>query len=259
MSQLKQFKTDEGIEIVIDTKTGEAFASIRGYARMSGKPRSTIQSRVDRLEKGGRISPSKTAEVLTPGGIQGVRLLDEDTIAEWIAEDNPQIATQLLKLGVRGFLHKLAGYEVTSTATSQPPAIATPLQALQVAVENLVQQEQRITALEQQQQQQSLAVAEILEDKRIATEQLRALPAPIVEAPELTTRAKINQLVRNYVGRTNVSHRETWNRLYKEFFYRCSYNAGERAKNRGIKKLDCIEQDGLMEQFYAVGCDLLMA
>jgi len=260
MSQLTQFKTDDGIEVIINKETGESFASVRGYARMSGKNESTISRRLKVLHKKG----VEQVEIQTPGGIQGVALISEELIADWLPKDNPEVATQLLKLGVRGFLHKLAGYEVTSTATSQPSVdrdLPDNLKALQLLLDNAAQMhrkqqelERRQQELETQQREQSLAVTEILEDKRIATEQLQALPTPTVEAPDLSARAKVNQLVRNYVGRTNVSHREAWKRLYKEFFYRCSYNAGERAKNRKLKKLDCIEQDGLMEKLYAVGC-----
>ncbi len=65
----------------------------------------------------------KTAQVLTAGGVQGVRLIDEDTVCEWLLSDNPQMAKKMLKLGVRVFLHKLAGYKVSSSAV-QPKTTA---------------------------------------------------------------------------------------------------------------------------------------
>lgn len=72
-----------------DAATGEAFASIRGYARMSGKPESTIRDR----SKGARKNEIVEAEILTPGGMQGARLLTEDIVTDWIVEDNPTLAT----------------------------------------------------------------------------------------------------------------------------------------------------------------------
>jgi len=263
MSQLTQFKTDDGIEVIINQETGEAFASAAGYSRMSGAKKTTISKRL----KGLNPTERNRGEVQTPGGIQGVELIPASLCFKWAIKDNPGLAEKMGEVGATVFLHKLAGYEVTSTATSQPSVdrdLPDNLKALQLLLDNAAEVhrkqqelERRQQELETQQREQSLAVTEILEDKRIATEQLKALPAPTVEAPQMTMRAKVNQLVRNYVGRTNIPHREVWNRLYKEFFYRCSYNAGERAKNRGLKKLDCIEQDGLMEQFYAIGCDVL--
>lgn len=118
MSNLTAFNQD-GIEIYIDNNTGESFASISGYARMSGIDKSTISKRT----KGVAFEDVKTAEVLTRSGLQVVaKLLNEKLIAEWLIKDNPDMATKLLTLGVRVFLHQLAGYEVKSTATvSQTP------------------------------------------------------------------------------------------------------------------------------------------
>jgi hypothetical protein len=43
---LQRFDHD-GIELIIDTQTGESFASIKGYARMSGKSHNAITMRVN--------------------------------------------------------------------------------------------------------------------------------------------------------------------------------------------------------------------
>lgn len=104
-----------GIELIVDCNSGETFATVNGYGRMSGKDKSTISRRL----KGVAPEDVKTAEILTPGGLQGVTLISEDLIVEWLPKDNPKMATQLMKLGVRVFLHKLAGYEVTTTAVEK--------------------------------------------------------------------------------------------------------------------------------------------
>lgn len=103
----------ESIELYIDTTTGESFASISGYARMAGKDKSTVSRRCQGVAE----SLLKQAEVPTSGGIQAVALITESLICEWLQKDNPEMATKLMQLGVRVFLHKLAGYQVTSTAT----------------------------------------------------------------------------------------------------------------------------------------------
>lgn len=113
MSILKRFDQD-GLEILIDTNSGESFASVNGYARMSGKAKSTISQRLQGVSLG---SP-KTAQILTEGGLQGVRLITEDMIVEWLPKDNPTMASQLMKLGVRLFLHQCAGYSYQSQSQS---------------------------------------------------------------------------------------------------------------------------------------------
>lgn len=111
---LQRFDKD-GIELIIDTQTGESFASISGYARMSGKAQSTISGRLATH----RNEALKTAEILTTTGLKTVRLISEDLICQWLPKDNPELASQVLKLGVRLFLHTLAGFCVKSEAITE--------------------------------------------------------------------------------------------------------------------------------------------
>ena len=62
---------------------------LSGVARLAELPSTTISSRVNRGYKGVRKEDLKTAEVLTGGGIQGVRLLTEDIMLDWLPYDNP--------------------------------------------------------------------------------------------------------------------------------------------------------------------------
>jgi hypothetical protein len=121
MSNLQQFKAD----IIIDNLTGESFMSLRGLARAANAPLETLRRGVSNF-------PTKTAEVQTPGGLQGVSLYREDAIAFAITKFNPTLAAQLMQLGVRSLLHKLADY-VHKPPMSQAEAA---LYTLQLAVEN---------------------------------------------------------------------------------------------------------------------------
>lgn len=154
-----------GIEVYIDTTTGESFCSVRGYARMSGMAQSTISSRVSRL-KGERKAVLKTSKSLTAGGFQGVRLICEDLIIEWLPKDNPEVATKMMKAGVRVFLHRAAGYEVKSTAIAQPKTPTTYLEALKALVaseEQKVQLEAENQLLEEENEQLAEAVDELFD------------------------------------------------------------------------------------------------
>lgn len=143
---LQRFDHD-GIELIIDTQTGESFASIKGYARMSGKSHNAITMRLNRLSKedskgvtsefpnhpqiqtesglqGGNtmglgLGLLKQAQIQTEGGLQGVYLIPEDLICKWLPKDNPELASQVLKLGVRLFLHTLAGFRVKREAITE--------------------------------------------------------------------------------------------------------------------------------------------
>ena len=135
MANLARYDKD-GIELIIDTQTGESFASQSGYARMAGVSKQAISNRYNGTDNEAK---RKTAEIQTPQGMRTVNLVTEDLIAEWLPKDNPAMATQLIKLGVRVFMHKLAGYEVSSTAVAHkiPQTYAEALlEAGRLALEN---------------------------------------------------------------------------------------------------------------------------
>ncbi|MGL6338496.1 MAG: hypothetical protein ACRC80_05065 [Waterburya sp.] len=102
--QLQRYKND-GLELIIDLETGESFTSINGYSRLSGKAKSTTSARI----KASSETLFRSSEIDTGYGVKVVRLIPEDMIVEWIPLDNPEIATKLMKMGVRAFLHQLAG------------------------------------------------------------------------------------------------------------------------------------------------------
>ena len=116
VSSLQRFDQD-GIELIIDTQTGESFASQAGYARMSGVDYSTIRKRVERL--GVTLEPLKRSQIDTVDGFRAVTLIPEDLICQWLVKDNLELALKVMQLGVRLFLHTLAGFRVKSEAIAE--------------------------------------------------------------------------------------------------------------------------------------------
>ena len=112
-SSLQRFDHD-GIELIIDTQTGESFATVRGYARMSGKIPSTISRRL--TMSGLREKGLEQAQIETASGLQTVVLIPEDVICQWLIKDNHELALKVMQLGVRLFLHTIAGFQIKSDA-----------------------------------------------------------------------------------------------------------------------------------------------
>ena len=115
-NSLTQFEND-GIEIYIDANSGESFTSVSGYARLSGKNKSTILRRLKKALQGVGV---KTVQVQTQGGLQGVSLINEDLISEWLPKDNPKMCKEFIKLGVRKFNYLLAGYKEPEPIPEKP-------------------------------------------------------------------------------------------------------------------------------------------
>lgn len=155
MTNLQRFDQD-GIEIFIDTATGESFASISGYARMAGKDKSTISRRIKTVAQ----TPPKTAEIQTATGVKTVALITESFIVDHLPQDNPAMASKLMRLGVRMFLHKMAGYEVQSSAVQTPETYLEALKALVAAEE----EKQLLAAVNEQLESENQALATAVDE-----------------------------------------------------------------------------------------------
>lgn len=154
------------------------------------------------------------------------------------------------------------------------------LTEIQAQMQGLLQQNQQmmmaIAMMCQQQgiQMQSLTTQlssvesrlnQIESTQQEAIASLDKVPLPEVEAEELSTRAKLNRLIRDYSAANAIHYRDIWKRLYREFKDRYHIDLRQRAKNieeSGGKKfspLDICERLGKIEELYAVAFDLLRA
>ena len=90
-SSLQRFDHD-GIELIINTETGESFATVRGYARMSGKTHTTILRRLK------VVTPEvlNHAQIQTAGGLQQSMLIPINIVTSMLLSDYNQTPTQKL-------------------------------------------------------------------------------------------------------------------------------------------------------------------
>ena len=133
-SSLQRFDQD-GIELIIDTQTGESFASQAGYARMSGVDYSTIRKRVERL--GVTLEPLKRSQIETVDGFRAVTLIPEDLICQWLIKDNHKLALKVMQLGVRLFLHTIAGFQVKSEVIETNKQLENQIAKLTAKIDEL--------------------------------------------------------------------------------------------------------------------------
>lgn len=133
-SSLQRFDQD-GIELIINTETDESFASQAGYARMSGVDYSTIRKRVERL--GVTFEPLKRSQIETVDGFRAVTLIPEDLICQWLIKDNHKLALKVMQLGVRLFLHTIAGFQVKSEAIETNKQLENQIAKLTAKIDEL--------------------------------------------------------------------------------------------------------------------------
>ncbi len=90
-SSLQRFDHD-GIELIVNTETGESFATVRGYARMSGKTHTTILRRLKVVDS----EALNHAQIQTAGGLQQSRLIPINIVTSMLLSDYNQTPTQKL-------------------------------------------------------------------------------------------------------------------------------------------------------------------
>ena len=114
---MRMYRLPADIELVINQKTGEAFATISGYARMSGLNKSTISRRSQKL-----VAPEaiKTSEIDTGYGFKVVALIPADIVFDWLCDDNLPLAKAMGKAGATLYMHKIAGFKLPSTEKATP-------------------------------------------------------------------------------------------------------------------------------------------
>jgi predicted transcriptional regulator len=79
----------------------------------------------------------------------------------------------------------------------------------------------------------------------------------LLPAPQLDARAHIKKLIDEYVSRNKIEHGDAYRYLYREFFYRTKSNASLCAKNRGMKTIDYIDNEGMIETLEAIAMEVL--
>lgn len=79
----------------------------------------------------------------------------------------------------------------------------------------------------------------------------------LLPAPQLDARAHIKKMIDEYVSRNKIEHGDAYRYLYREFFYRTKCNASLCAKNRGMKTIDYIDNEGMIETLEAIAMEVL--
>lgn len=131
-------------------------------------------------------------------------------------------------------------------ASKKPPSAA---QQLLATARVMVEHEERLVQLEQRMDAQE-------ERQRRAARELLALPQPEDIPQARTMRSVLVERVRQVAVIQEQSHRDLWNKLYREYRYRSGIDLKARAKNRNKRPLDIGEELGVVGKLYDLCCFL---
>jgi len=106
--------------LYIRRSSGEVFASIRSAARIVGKDKAYVRRWMS-AQRGDKYA-FETAEVQTPGGLQGGTLLPESALRHLISKYNPELAEACLGAGLKLYLYGSVGFQVQVKSPAQVEA-----------------------------------------------------------------------------------------------------------------------------------------
>lgn len=107
LTRFKNFCNDDGLELVVDTDTGLAYASERAIIRMLGAPRATVQRHLNSGSYEGVIN----AKIQTPGGLQGGSLFPALVVFKLALKFNLELAEAMGAAGANVYMLGIAGHQ----------------------------------------------------------------------------------------------------------------------------------------------------
>ena len=149
-----------------------------------------------------------------------------------------EAVTIMADLRKRGFIQATENLEVpTENLEVKPAEVNSRLDRLESLMEKLLLVTGNLLQVQQNNQTQ---------EKRV-----------LLPAPQLDSRSHIKKLIDEYVSRNKIEHGDAYRYLYREFFYRTKCNATLCAKNRGMKTIDYIDDEGMIETLEAIAMEVL--
>ena len=184
-----------------------------------------------------------TNRISTPGGDQEMAVLSESGLFFFLSRSDKPAALPFQKWiagEVLPAIRKTGRYEMPAPQ----PAMSVAAMLLQSA-QILVNHEMQLTTL-------SGRVDAIETRSAQAQDALFALEPPTSAAENLTTRAKISRVVREYCFRTHVPHNTAWDALYRDFRDRYHIDLKVSAKNRNCTPMEYAAHQLYLDDIYAL-------
>jgi hypothetical protein len=114
------------------------------------------------------------------------------------------------------------------------------------------------SAIELQQHELRLSNIEVRlnqmeETKQLAIAELSYIERSTKEVPEIGLRLKINQIVRAYVEKTNISYSNIWSSMYSKMLYAYRFNVnGYKKRHKNESNMDIIERENQLDNLFAL-------
>lgn len=157
--------------------------------------------------------------------------------------------------GKRAMQFKLEYIKAFNSMEEQIKASQKPksqLEILQMSINQLVEQEHRLSSVEREVAETKKEIAE-MKQERIENGKL-LLEAEVSEnkVPEISMRNKIRRLVNQYAAATNTSQRDIWHDIYNNLYYAYGISINSYKDKDCKTKLDIAEKHGFLGKMFDI-------
>lgn len=187
-----------------------------------------------------------TNNVCTLGGSQNAWFLTEDGLYEVLMQSRKPIAKQFKK-GVKEILKTIR--KTGSYSVSKP---LSQLEVLQMAVNQMVEQEKRLSGVERLALEQKERLDKIELEQADNAKALLDVELSDNKVPEVTMRNKIRKLVNQYSRATNTKQQDVWHSIYDTLYYAHNISINSYKRKKRQSNLDIAEEHGFLGKMFDV-------
>ena len=126
------------------------------------------------------------------------------------------------------------------------------LEILQMSINQLVEQERRLSSVERDIAETKKDIAEMKQERIENGKMLLEAEVSGNKVPEISMRNKIRRLVNQYAAATNTSQRDIWHDIYQNLYYAYNISINSYKEKKSQSNLDIAEKHGFLGKMFDI-------
>lgn len=126
------------------------------------------------------------------------------------------------------------------------------LEILQMSINQLVEQERRLSSAERDIAETKKEIAEMKQERIENGKLLLEAEVSGNKVPEISMRNKIRRLVNQYAAATNTSRRDIWHDIYQNLYYAYNISINSYKEKKSQSNLDIAEKHGFLGKMFDI-------
>lgn len=126
------------------------------------------------------------------------------------------------------------------------------LEILQMSINQLVEQEHRLSSVERDVAETKKEIAEMKQERIENGKLLLEAEVSGNKVPEISMRNKIRRLVNQYAAATNTTQRDVWHNIYQNLYYAYNISINSYKEKKSQSNLDIAEKHGFLGKMFDI-------